>query len=261
MTYRCTKGCLNTEGQPKYHQNRRECPYEPKFGTPPPPPETPSSPGGGAGLPSAPAAPSIPKEKEFGVRVRPFKADAPGIQPTARRIPEILREPIPEYWVLDAEGARKAWRLGFGGLYWVIEKSHPFVCDYLEYPKNGRPPLPDRAKFELGISANAAADDPTSIVVKWPTWALKELGATSLEEAKALLDEVEFFSIIGDVIVTTGGYWADMYLESPKYKKAKEAAEAAERAKAPPKGMSPTPPTRPIVETTGREVAPAPLAA
>jgi hypothetical protein len=245
VTYLCAKGCVNPKGhpnefKPKRHQNKAECPYEPKLGTPPTEPvvrEFQVS----DGAPSAPTRPLV--------KIRPLNPAAPGVQDTQRRIADIIRDPIPVYWVLDGEGTRKAWRLGFGGLYFVIEKGHPFVADYLEYPKDKRPPLPDKEKFGLGISANTAADDPTSIVVKWPTAILKYAGCETLEEAKSMLDEVEFFSVIIDPLFTTGAYYADMWLESPKYKKAHAAAEA--KAKAQAQAV-----LRPVIETTATEVKP-----
>jgi hypothetical protein len=246
VTYYCRKGCIypddhSMKGQPKRHQNKSECPFEPVFGEKPPVPAEPLP------VPKEQPIPTKPR-----VSVRPMNLAAPGQQPTQSRLAAIIHEPVPEYWVLDAEGARKAWRMAFGGVYYAIEKTQPYVCDWLEYPKASRPPLPERSKFELGISANEAANDQTSIIVKWPSEVLKWAGANSLEEAKMMLDEIEFFSILGTVIIETGGYYATLYLESPKYLKAKKAEEDATKARQgiAAKPIAPTPATRPTIETT-----------
>ena len=227
MSYRCRKGCKNRSRDGDWHDRKSDCPYEPEYRQP-----TPAQPTVGAGAPEPatatsppPSAPSAPTPRKIGLSELVLSdKGGPSATVQSRNPLTPAKETVTQDWILDPAYSRRAWVLAYGGVEYGVNA----WGRYWENPK----PI-DHAIFEFSNAQNVNFESPDSYMCRLPTWFLKQMGCTTLQEAQSLVDDAEFIRFVAAPLVGSAEYMWTSYQDSPKLKKARDEAEArAARLKA-----------------------------
>jgi hypothetical protein len=243
-TYSCAKGCKKRDGvTPRNHDSRWECPFEPTYdpvriqnSRPQKIPKAPTPPGfrpttsgpapGGAGpapVGSSPGPALYPTPARGPViRTAPFELAARGAFAEVQSRDPLNPSPaqVKPDWILDPPYSKRAWQLLYGGAEYGANK----WGEYWENPKKI-----DHAIFDFSQGQLVNFESPDSYMCRIPTWALKQLGCTTVEEARTMIDDAEFIAFVGRPFLGVGEYMYSSYVDSPKLKRAREEAERKQR--------------------------------
>jgi hypothetical protein len=124
--------------------------------------------------------------------------------------------------MLDPAYSKRAWQLLYGGAEYGANK----WGEYWENPRKI-----DHSVFDFSQGQLVNFESPDSYMCRIPTWALKQLGCTTVEEARTMIDDAEFIAFVGRPFIGVGEYMYSSYVDSPKLARARVKAEAEAKAR------------------------------
>jgi hypothetical protein len=216
----CTKGCVQTNGKPRYHMSKKECRFDPEYdpnykaGAKPAPSPTPSPPASGA----------QPKADSGGLPTGSLSFPA-GVAPTNDPVATKELEKKPD-WILDVETNETAW--GLVGR--VLHKITEFAVSILEADD------PAKVKEPIKVDPKIFEINPGDRLVlsgyprRMMTGFLKSAGNQTLEEAQGMVNGLATFALLGTMFLYMGQTIWRAYSVSPRFEE--QRREKAARVEA-----------------------------